>query len=88
MDRITNEHLDVMLARYVRALKALELPSEGIELTRGSKLYGNSHKALQGGAQPVGISQGFLGWTKRDAYDKLHTVAVTLEGVHYQRGNL
>lgn len=89
MDRITNADLDVMLARYVRALEALELPSGDITLTRGSKLYGNSYKALQkGGTHPVGIAGGFLGWTKRDAHDKLYTVAVTLEDVHYERGNL
>lgn len=88
MDRITNAHLNAMLARYARALKALGLPSEGIELTQGSKLYGNSYKALQGGTYPVGISFGFLGWTKRDAYEKLYTIAVTLEDVHMSGGNL
>jgi hypothetical protein len=82
--RITQNDLDVALEVYVLRLESLGMPHENIALIEGSKKSGNSFKLVYidpetGGHKPApGASQGFLGWTKREAHDRLTTISYTL----------
>lgn len=91
--RITQADLDVRFEIYVSILKRLGMPHENTALVGGSGLHGNSFKLVSvkvpGGGQSAapGTSQGFLGWTKREAYEKLGTINATLADVlHHLEG--
>ena len=87
--RIMQSDLDAALEIYVLRLTALGMETEGIALINGSKKYGNSFKLVRinpenGGHEVLpGVSGGFLGWTKREAYDCLCTINYTLFDVLY-----
>jgi hypothetical protein len=89
MQRITKADLDAVLGRYARALAAHELPYVGLALLVGSKYYGDPYSLrLPDGASPVGIPQGYLGFTAREAYNTLMTISVTLEDMAYRNEQL
>lgn len=94
MDRITTADINAALGRYVRAAEALGIqPPNGhhIEYHKGSKRYGNSFKLVwvdesSGGRKgaPGFASDGFMGWTTREAYAALQNVARAFEDAkHY-----
>jgi len=87
MQRILQSDLDIQLETYVRLLKLMGMPSEGIALIGGSKLYGNSFQLVRinpengGHSNAPGAYGGFMGWTKREAHDRLVTINNTLSDV-------
>jgi hypothetical protein len=89
MQRIMQSDLDAALKTYTLRLKALGMETEGIALINGNKRLGNSFNLIRinpenGGHEvPPGVSGGFLGWTKGEAYDRLCTINYTLADVLY-----
>lgn len=85
--RITNADLYTVLGRYVRACERLEMVPEG-----GFRLYrsGSSYElySVVGINAAPGTSAGWLGSTKREAYDTLMTMALTLESVLHHTDQL
>lgn len=92
-NRITNSELYAAAARYQLALANAGMGVTGLRLIMGSKTYGNSYRYVyvdpetggQTRAPGAGHSNGFIGWTKREAHDTLHAMARVLEDVNYQR---
>lgn len=92
MQRITMDDLNAQLALYGLLLRELGIDSEGIALIEGSKKYGNSFKLVRivegGGHSDVpGAYNGFLGWTKREAYMTMSAITRTLGDVSYHLNN-
>lgn len=92
--RISKAELEAQFNRYARAVEALGIKEEGHELTlvSGSAYYGNSFKAVweseeHGGHKngPGTYFNGFIGWTKREAYDALGYISRALEDVLWYR---
>lgn len=93
MNRITNKDLDAAFERYTRALNSLGITKfeHTLQLVHGSKAMGNSFKVVwahnesggQSGAIGVESGHGFIGWTKREAFDTMHLLARTLEDVWF-----
>lgn len=93
MNRITNKDLDAAFERYARALNSLGITKFGhtISLKHGSKTNGISYKLVwihnahggHSGAIGVESNGGFIGWTKREAFDTMHLLARTLEDVWF-----
>jgi hypothetical protein len=88
MNTVTNEHLDGALNRYVAACKRLELfdGQHVVVLSHGSKANGiayrvNLRNAEHGGYCVPVAGDDFLGFTKRDAFEKLADRAGVLEDV-------
>lgn len=85
--RIIQEDLDINLATYVAMLKRLGMPHENITLINGSKKFGNSFKLVYvdpetgGHSDAPGTHQGFMGWTKREAFDSFRYINRTLGDV-------
>jgi len=87
MHTITNEHLDGALNRYAAACERLGLTDgRTIVLSHGSKANGIAYRvnlrATEGSGHhnpPAG--DDFLGFTKRDAFEKLADRARVLEDV-------
>lgn len=88
-DRITAANL-----RSVAESVADELKDHGFngryELIMGSKHYGNSFKFVEivegcGHKYAPGTVQGFVGWTKREAYDTLWTILRTLQDLRWAK---
>lgn len=88
--RVDRQDLEAMFARYVRAVRAFGVMEEH-RLEWGSKVDGrafrvNSYREGQSGQYPAfGVFDGYLGMTKREAYDSLHIIAQALEDVHYHQ---
>ena len=86
MNRVTREELKGSFERYVRALNSLGIHQK-VEMQEGSKTYGNAYRVrhVNGWATPLGTSNGYLGMTRREAVDTLHTLARTIEDVLYHQ---
>jgi len=82
-ERVTQQQLNFVFQRYVDSLVELGVSVEGLSLISGDKVNGNSFKLRhKDGKRPVGVdSDGFLGWTKREAYDTLQTICRTIGDV-------
>lgn len=83
---ITQKDLDGMLERVLRSLGALGITTKGLHVTSGSKMNGIAYRLYQyvgsaGGVSGVIMPDGYLGTTKREAYDTLHAIAQSLEFV-------
>lgn len=87
MQRIMQSDLDIQLGTYVRLLKRMGMDVEGIALINGSKRLGNSFSLVRvdpetgGHGSAPGAYHHFMGWTKREAYDRLTTINNTLSDV-------
>lgn len=84
--RITMEDLNHELALYVSLLRNLGIPAEGIALIGGSKTNGSPFKLVRiteggGELEAPGVRDGFLGWTKPEAYRAMGFINNTLNGV-------
>lgn len=92
MNRITRQDIDAQLEVYIRNLKALGIDHENIGFIEGSKKYGNSFKLVHIDPETGGhrsapcTANGFLGWTRREAFERLCTINVTLFDVSYHLG--
>jgi len=80
MNRIAQADLDLNFEVYVSLLKRLDMPTEGLALIGGSKLYGVSFQLVyiekpSGGRRPApGTYDGFMGYTKREVYERLRSM--------------
>ncbi len=84
--RVLKVDVEHAFGAYVAELKRHDINTEGIELHHGSKHYGNSFKVLQGGSRPVGVQfGGFIGWTRREAYETLWYITRTMFDVREAR---
>lgn len=90
MNRITEEQLNGVLVRYVRALDSLGMLQGGLRLIAGSKTNGRAYRLffLDSGMAAPGTLNGFLGWTKREAYDTLYAMVLTLEAVNFHQSEV
>lgn len=84
--RITMEELRCELALYVSLLWSLGIPAEDITLIEGSKANRDPFKLVrvtEGGGQfeAPGTRDGFLGWTKPEAYRAMRFINNTLNGM-------
>lgn len=96
-DRITDNDLDIMLARYARALDGLRITlndGERIGLDHGSKTYGRAFRLFvtgeyrEDGTRCTGhsrppVGDDYLGMTKREAFDTLADRCRVMEDVAY-----
>lgn len=98
-NRVTKAELDGAFERYTRAASRLEWTDAPgrYELRVGSKVYGVAYRVwwvLDGTRQlvnPPGAVDGYLGTTKREAMDALHTMARCFEdaaGFMYSRSEV
>lgn len=95
MNRITRSDLSVAVSAYVNAAETLGIrPPHGhhIEFRIGSKTLENAYRLVwvsdsSGGhsAAPGITDSGFLGWTAREAYTKLWSVADAFHAVAYHQ---
>lgn len=77
---------------YAHAVSYAGLDTEELRLIHGSKHFGNSFKAVfvdpeTGGHRSAPGSEfgGFIGWTKREAYDALGYMARVIEDIAYYK---
>ena len=81
----TVEDVQAVFHRYWLAVDRAGVDASGYRLIAGSKSNGIAWRVMRRDAvsgalsEPFAISTGFLGWTKRDAFNTLHTVAFALE---------
>lgn len=93
MNRITNKDLDAAFERYTRALNSLGITKfeHTISLIHGSKANDDTYRLVwrhnetggYWGAIGVESNDGFIGWTKREAFNTMHLLARTLEDVWF-----
>lgn len=83
--RVTRANVEGMLIRAHRAAFLVGFSGEPVTLEAGSETYGRAWSVYRPnrGQTPAWLDGVALGRTARSAYDALHTVAVTLENVHY-----
>jgi hypothetical protein len=84
--KITEKDIASMLDRVLRSLGSLGIATKGLHVTSGSRTNGVAYRLYQyagtsGGVSGVIMPDGFLGTTKREAYDTLHAIAQSLEFV-------
>lgn len=86
MERITAPAVRGMFDRAVQAARALGLDMPW-ELQEGSQINGRAWRMYQlmvpgGGHRDLLGSDGYLGWTTREAYGALHAMARAWELAH------
>ena len=82
--RTTLADVNAALGHYSRALDSFGIARPGLELQTGSKANGRAYRLyIEGGKAAPGTQNGFLGWTKTEAFDTLLTMARTIEDVAY-----
>ena len=89
--QITKQDLNAAFERYDRALRALGF-NHLLTLQEGSKTHGRAYRLFrtfrgQNQYEALGTVNGYLGMTKREAWDMLHSLARTMEDVKYFREN-
>ena len=82
-ENITMKRLTNLVAAYKGRLEGEGIEGE-LRLYRGSKTYGRAYRLyFEDGASAIGTSTGYLGMTKREAYETLTTIIKTLDDIHY-----
>ncbi len=88
---ITNLDVSNAFERYVVAVKAAipVMADQEFTLQYGSKINGVAFRAYRdrGWAAP-GTSNGFLGWTKREAYESLWAMTLLMGDIAHYNENL
>lgn len=88
---ITNADLENAVKRYVHIMEREGVNRE-VRLQLGSKVYGIAYRLSfvgdddgngSGHWGAYGTSSGLLGWTKREAFDTLHTICTAMEDLQY-----
>lgn len=83
--RITSGMLASAVAAYARTLSAHELSNGSLQYTTGSPTNGVAWSVrYEDGSSPVGIDMGVLGWTAREAYERLHTIIRVLNDISFR----
>ena len=89
--RITKEDMSDAVACYMRAAESLGMVKAGhtLHCVEGSKALGNGFKLVWvdnesgGNTHAPGTDyNGFIGWTKREALEKIYTITRSFEEVH------
>lgn len=97
INRITKRSMDAAFERYSRAVDSLGMNKSDHRLAymEGSKVNGVSHKLVWIHVQHGGYSgapgtdvNGFIGMTKREAYETMSTIARALEDVAFRNYEL
>lgn len=90
--RVSKEMLQMRFKHYAHVIEGAGLSTEGLSLIHGSKHFGNSFKVVfvdpeTGGHSSAPGSEfgGFIGWTKREAYDALSYMARVIEDIAYRK---
>lgn len=88
--RITKAMLQSAVDAYVRTLEAHELLRGPLDFRTGNTSYSYAWtlRYESDGTSPTGISSGVLGYTAREAYNKLHTIIDTLHDVKERNESL
>lgn len=82
-DRITMKDLHQVLAVLKGALE-VEGINTPLRLDEGSKVNGRAFRLyFEDGTSCVGTSNGFLGWTKKEAYETMWTILRTIQDMWY-----
>lgn len=85
MQRITNAALRGAFARYRHAADALELNIEGLSLQLGGPSTDMEYRVwVSGGYEAPGTTDGWIGSTKREAYETLMHLSRAFEAVTYR----
>jgi len=82
--RITKTMLQNAVETYVRTLRDHNLLMGELEYTEGIPSSGipwSIRYPFRNGNSPLGIEQGILGHTAREAYDRLHTIIRVLNDI-------
>lgn len=80
--RITKTMLQSAVTAYARTLDAHELLDAPLHVQLGNTSYGREWTIRYAdGASPVGVDQGVLGYTAREAFDTLHTIIRVLNDI-------
>lgn len=89
MQRVSKEMLEMAFRDYQWNLEKAGIDVTHLQLIHGSKYYGNSFKVVFAGesgghasAPGTGFG-GFIGWTKREAYDALGYMSRVMEDLRY-----
>lgn len=89
MQRITNTMLYGAFARYRYAADALELNTEGLSLQLGGPSTNVEYRVwVSGGYEAPGTIDGWIGSTKREAYETLMHLSRAFEAVTYRNESL
>ncbi len=83
-NRVTNADLEAVLGRYIHAVDAVGIIHEGFRMDEGSKVNGRAFRLYRNdGTEAPGTIHGYLGTTKTEAWDRLHTLAKAFEDAAY-----
>lgn len=92
MQRITKVMLEGAFKDYVHELNTAGVDTKGLKLAHGSKANGNPFRAISMDSAsgdytsaPGAEFGGFIGWTKREAYDTLRYMSRVLGDVRYSK---
>lgn len=97
MRRITAEDMKMSFERYRRALESLDItkPDHRLEYQTGSRANGVSYKVVWTHVTSGGHSNapgtdfgGYLGFTRREAFETLNTISRTIEDVAFRNYEL
>jgi len=85
MNRITNADIAGVVARYARIAKTLGFNVEGLEFQPGGPNTNVSYRLwIEGNYAAPGTSNGYLGETKREAYNTIYTLCLAFEDVYWK----
>lgn len=97
MQKLTNKDMDMAFERYARALESLNIQKLGhrLEYQAGSRVNGRSYTVCwvnisNGGRSPALGTDfgGYVGTTKRQAFETMNNMARTLEDVAFLQHQL
>lgn len=84
--RILVADLDAEFARLKLTASRVGIDTTDWRYTVGSKLYGNTfnlYKLGEHGSHSVTVLPGFLGWTKREAFERMRDYCQAFSGVEW-----
>ncbi len=84
--RITNADINGAIERYIRITKTLGFKVEGLTYQQGGPRTDCSYRLYVGGSAAPGTINGYIGETKREAYETIHTLCVAFEDVYWTSG--
>jgi hypothetical protein len=86
MNRVTKENLLGAFERYARAWESIGVDMSTLKMQHGNATMGVAYRiTYNNGSNAPGTSDGFLGFTKREAWDTLRTMARVIEDMNHIR---